>query len=48
MSIDSSIDIIIPVAVDTNSVTGVSSDVKLLIGAGREHDKGSFLIRPDR
>ncbi len=42
MSIDSSIDIVIPVAVDTDGVAGVCSDDNLLIGAGRANDQGSF------
>ena len=42
MSIDSSIDIVIPVAMETDGVAGVSSDGNLLIGAGRDNDQGSF------
>jgi len=42
MSIDSSIDIVIPVAVDTDGVAGVSSDGNILIGTGKDLGHGSF------
>lgn len=42
MSIDSSMNIVIPVAVDSDGVAGVSLDGKILIGTGKDLEPGSF------